>query len=426
MMPMSPVRDKTPTEGMEMIFDLMPLDLFIQGEAQKALLRTQGHKMVKWDGVGAKTANGHRFEWDKALATSHLLNIPKDIIVTTLNWQKKFVIDETSLKTEGKPVEAEFSCYTDGSKGEKGTGWGYTLQPGSPDEISDKGYLGQIATVFQAEITAINKAAEALQAIEGLKEVTIFCDSQAAILAINQHLIKSREVWSCIEALNDLGNTVKVELRWVKAHVGHEGNERADELAKEGANNPIQGVEPYLGLTKKMVTARVNEITEETWNIRWLAQKDKYRQTKLWFPKRDMAKSKIIVKNLDRGEIGLMVQAITGHNFLKRHEAIITPGKDPMCTLCKEKEESFHHLVEDCPALLRQRRELLMTTSMEVQLPVEWDPIKLLKFIKDPTVAKLMTGVEEEQQVIPDLMDENQNVGFGGYGTQEDEPMDQT
>ena len=40
----------------------------------------------------------------------------------------------------------------------------------------------------------------------------------------------------CINALNDLGKKNRINLRWVKAHVGIHGNEVADFLSKKGSS----------------------------------------------------------------------------------------------------------------------------------------------------------------------------------------------
>ena len=41
----------------------------------------------------------------------------------------------------------------------------------------------------------------------------------------------------CINRLNRLAKSRKVTSKWVKAHVGHSGNEIANELAQMGACN---------------------------------------------------------------------------------------------------------------------------------------------------------------------------------------------
>jgi ribonuclease HI len=64
--------------------------------------------------------------------------------------------------------------------------------------------------------------------------VKILSDSQAALLALNQNSFKSQAVYNTALKLNELASkSKKVTLVWIKAHVGHEGNEKADQLAKD-------------------------------------------------------------------------------------------------------------------------------------------------------------------------------------------------
>ena len=70
------------------------------------------------------------------------------------------------------------------------------------------------------------------------KYVKIFSDSQAAIAAIDSSDVTSQAVLDTKVALNKLAkltrNTVIV---WIKAHMGHDGNEVADEMAKQGTTS---------------------------------------------------------------------------------------------------------------------------------------------------------------------------------------------
>jgi ribonuclease HI len=43
--------------------------------------------------------------------------------------------------------------------------------------------------------------------------------------------VKNKDLWERIDALN---NTLSVQWKWIKAHNGHEENERADLLARQG------------------------------------------------------------------------------------------------------------------------------------------------------------------------------------------------
>ena len=67
-----------------------------------------------------------------------------------------------------------------------------------------------------------------------MQYIKIFSDSQAAILALNSNTVTSSLVKQTIITLNLLANSTKrVEICWIKAHVGHDGNKRADQLARE-------------------------------------------------------------------------------------------------------------------------------------------------------------------------------------------------
>ena len=78
-------------------------------------------------------------------------------------------------------------------------------------------------------------------ALANLKEmninyIKILSDSQAAIKALNKPRITSQSVLSTLEYMETLALEVKhLTLAWIKAHMGTEGNEQADQAAKEGA-----------------------------------------------------------------------------------------------------------------------------------------------------------------------------------------------
>ena len=98
-------------------------------------------------------------------------------------------------------------------------------------------YLGNTATVFLAEITAIPKSAEMLLDSGWKKQtITIYSDSQASLAALNKLTVNSDTVQKCLNALNALAKDNGIHLPWVKAHVGIHGNEIADFLAKKGSS----------------------------------------------------------------------------------------------------------------------------------------------------------------------------------------------
>ena len=86
--------------------------------------------------------------------------------------------------------------------------------------------------------------------------IKIFSDSRAAIQALNSITVTSQLVKDTIAALNLVGGKVdRLEIAWIKAHVGHWGNERADQLARDSANmvHNIHGILlPYSHFKKEL------------------------------------------------------------------------------------------------------------------------------------------------------------------------------
>ena len=60
-------------------------------------------------------------------------------------------------------------------------------------------------------------------------------DSQAAILAIQNNIVKSHTVLTCIKNLNILGKDNDVTIAWTPIHTGIQGDEKEDILAKAGS-----------------------------------------------------------------------------------------------------------------------------------------------------------------------------------------------
>ena len=99
-------------------------------------------------------------------------------------------------------------------------------------------HLGNNATVFQAEVLQWEEQHPTLYSLKlKNKNVVINCDSQAANMALDNTKIKSKTTLDALLALNKLGENNQVLIRWIPAHSGYLGNEKADTLAKGGADN---------------------------------------------------------------------------------------------------------------------------------------------------------------------------------------------
>ena len=112
------------------------------------------------------------------------------------------------------------TCYTDGSKMEGDVGAAVYITKDGETVQEASYYLGSNSTVFQAETYAINQAASLLLQ-DGIKNqnIVIHCDSQAAIMAIDNAKIKSKPTRNAVNSLSALGSDNRVLLR-AKSHFG--------------------------------------------------------------------------------------------------------------------------------------------------------------------------------------------------------------
>ncbi|MDO6681105.1 MULTISPECIES: ribonuclease HI [unclassified Oceanobacter] len=133
--------------------------------------------------------------------------------------------------------------FTDGAcKGNPGAGgWGALLRFGDKEK-----------ELCGGERNTTNNRMELMAAIRGLEALTRPCDvvlttdSQYVKQGINQWMagwkkngwktaarqpVKNKDLW---QALDQACQQHQVEWQWVKGHAGHEGNEKADQLANRG------------------------------------------------------------------------------------------------------------------------------------------------------------------------------------------------
>ena len=134
--------------------------------------------------------------------------------------------------------------FTDGAcKGNPGVGgWGVLMQAGARTR---EFYGGEpLTTNNRMELTAVIRA---LEALKRPCRVRLHTDSQYVQLGISKWIhgwkkngwrtaekkpVKNAELW---QELDRVAASHDIEWLWVKGHAGHDGNERADELANLGA-----------------------------------------------------------------------------------------------------------------------------------------------------------------------------------------------
>jgi ribonuclease HI len=139
--------------------------------------------------------------------------------------------------------------HTDGAcSGNPGPGgWGAILQAGSKTRELKGGELA--TTNNRMELMA---AIQALEALTRDCKVELHTDSQYVQKGIHEWIhgwkkrgwltadkkpVKNEDLWKRLDAAR---LRHQVDWRWVKGHAGHELNERADQLAREGMLETLQ------------------------------------------------------------------------------------------------------------------------------------------------------------------------------------------
>lgn len=135
--------------------------------------------------------------------------------------------------------------YTDGAcRGNPGPGgWGALIR-----------FNGHEKELCGGELETTNNRMELMAAIKGLEnltracEVKLYTDSKYVMQGITEWIhnwklkgwktaarkpVKNADLW---QQLDQARERHQIEWIWVKGHAGHEGNERADELANRGVD----------------------------------------------------------------------------------------------------------------------------------------------------------------------------------------------
>ena len=98
--------------------------------------------------------------------------------------------------------------------------------------------------------------------------MSICSDSQVALKAL-QAIRTSPLVQQCQKVLNDISTQHAVGLYWTPGHAGVQGNEIADELARDGSVLGFLGPEPALRVSRQDIQNRLScWLANQQW-ARW-------------------------------------------------------------------------------------------------------------------------------------------------------------
>ncbi|GBN47635.1 hypothetical protein AVEN_110409-1 [Araneus ventricosus] len=147
----------------------------------------------------------------------------------------EFKIDNQISTEPALNYPTENATFTDGSKTTEGTGSAFCCFDETGQLKSE--WMGKLTldnNIFQAELFAISQAI--LHHTNSNAQIKIWTDSLSSLQAI-LNPTSPHDLVRNIQ--NQLQSKDNIDLGWIKAHIGHYGNETADALAKKAINEGI-------------------------------------------------------------------------------------------------------------------------------------------------------------------------------------------
>jgi len=176
------------------------------------------------------------------------------------------------------------------------------------------------------------------------RNIYILSDSQAVIKALNSFQINSKLVWDCYHSQVKLAEHNRFLLVWVLGHMGVNGNEIADELARQGSLHSLIGPERALSIFAEVARGVIKDWTSRKYEEHWQSICG-HRQAK-GFLKKPSAKRPGELLNLSRNQLRILTGPLTGCFCLKG------------CLFCdgyKQASQMVLHVLYDYEALATLR-----------------------------------------------------------------------
>ncbi|XP_023212917.1 uncharacterized protein LOC111615713 [Centruroides sculpturatus] len=256
--------------------------------------------------------------------------------------------------------------YTDGSKTNEGTGAAIVVYERNEEIYSQKYKLEEYCSNFQAELLAIYKAVEWCIQNNKSESVCISTDSLSALQALLSHDSKQRQVYEIKKLLYDKRMLKSIKFKWVRAHVGIYGNERADRLAKKAISDTqvIFDIRP-----KFWAKTLLRNETIRIWQQNW-TNSDKGRKIFGFLPNIEERIRQMKWLNHDR----IVMIFLSGHDGLGEFKRRFSLGDRNGC-ICGEDIEDLKHIISyrgkpfDVkkfsvdPQILKLRNNVVLTSS---------------------------------------------------------------
>ena len=308
------------------------------------------------------------------------------------NWEMSKInvdLDLTSLQKQTTPETAYreaftkllntkyddfIKIYTDGSKSDSAVGSASVPMVSNIDEESKR--LPADASIFTAEAVALEMALTAIQSSED-SHFVILSDSLSCLMALQNHDTLDPRIIKLKNLVHSLTLTGKhVVFAWIPSHVGLDGNEMADELAKQSLDSQeIHNIK----LPHSDYKPKIKQLILSKWDTNW----SKEHENKLH--KIQPKLKKRTPHHLNRKDSVVLTRLRIGHSALT-HRYILSQDDKPFCVSCNT-DLTIKHILTNCIEFDDTRKKYYKCTNMKNIFDII-DPRKILSFLKEINLYK--------------------------------------
>ena len=384
----------TPTTTLDVLSGILPIEMKIDLISTKTTLRLKIDN--NWISGYSPNSRGktisHALKLDRQIADIKTFTSghTSDLIFAT-EFDRTYKISKIDtnecIDLIKQTNTKDITIYTDGSllknKRCSTAGAGFTVIHENKTRYEESISLGTYASINSCELYAIYRVAEWLIASKfNNQNIYIFTDSLSTLYKLEKSLTKSKLTLDTNTLLNTVAKHNYIELIKVPAHIGIEGNEKADILAKQGASDLPIGPEPFLGFT---ISNIMNEI-EQQFKTKHL---NKINQHNI----KDLHKTPITnyllrysntLRCNNRKNLSTLTQLLSGQIHLAKNDHHRDMMVVPYCRHCPEIEETAEHFLTTCPRYTIHRlRHFGQPTINFTDLIKEYPPNTIINFAND-------------------------------------------
>ena len=282
--------------------------------------------------------------YDTKYPSSHPLLLKQPVIILDLNKLPKNKTHHFIYQEQLNNIQEIYPnyqhIYTDGSKSNFGTGCVAVLH-----KKSLKKCIPKEVSIFIAEIYAINLALDLISTSNSKKNI-IHLGSISDLQSLKYTILENPLFVKIVDQLKSLIHRKKVIFCWIPSHIGIQGDDKADTLAKSAISmTPYKNIKtPYTDLKPKF-----KQIVTKKWQLLW----NENPHNKLFQMRPNLKERKLDPYNSRREETTL-TRLRTGHTQLT-HSFILKEEPPQKCPC--GNQYSIKHILIECTKLNHTRKK---------------------------------------------------------------------